>query len=250
MKASRLFACALAFAAMLCLPSVAGAAKYGYYTVTFKGSQTVNWSITGAKTDSCAVYTGNGRNDFKFKGTKRKVLVNSYIGAFYVGGGGTSTGTFYVDTTSNCAVSPGKSYSGETLGCGAMKFKPELEFYVRKGKTWVHSTLGSSNNDDRAYDCAHYLQLTGFDEGQLDVCGPKEDPNGNFYNEALRDYSGQGIFPAAFKLTPKTLLKIRRGRSKTFKVKKTFDCSPGTSTGLVIPAFGSLNYSLTFKRTG
>lgn len=239
-------------AAALALPASAqAAAKFGKYTVTFSGSQTLSWGMSGSATESCGLYSGTGRLDFKFgTTTARKVIVsNGRIGSFNTAAKGTQSGNYYVDTTSQCNPSPGPSYSGPITGCGAKSFKPELNFRATRSSTWIHSLISTQNIDDSNFDCAHFLQLTNYDFGVLDSCGPKEDDRANFYNNAVREIGGEGIFPTKFGFTTKSLLKIKKGKKKTFRGRAKFDCSPPTTNGQSVTLRGETKYSLTFKRT-
>lgn len=251
MKPSRLLVILIACALALAVPPVAGAASYGYFSVTFSGKQSVLWSISGGKTDVCGAYSGTGRTDFKFGSTtRRKVYVSkSTMWSFFTKASGTQSGTYHVDT-SGCLPPPGPSYSGPTSGCGPIAFKPELNFNIQRSGTWIHSLTATRDIDDRNFDCAHYLQLTSYDDGVLNSCGPIENVNRNFENNAIREMGSEGIFPTKFSFTPRALLKIKKGRKKTFTAKKSFKCLPTSTTGLPVQLSGSTKYTLTFKRTG
>lgn len=237
--------------ASLCAASTAGAASYGKFSVTSSGKQSLTWTIAGGKTGVCAAYSGNGKLDFKIKSkTTRNVNVSkgSNIGAIGLSFTGTQSGSFFVDGVTNCPLNEqSKSYPGPITGCGPIAFPTELWFERKGSSTWTASHISTRDYDDRNYDCAHYLQLGGFDAGALDVCGPKEDYT--IFNSAIGEIGGEGLFPLKFGFSQSKLLKIKKGKKKTYTASKNFDCLPTTMNGMPIRITGSTKLSLTFKRT-
>lgn len=244
---SRLALAILALA--LALPSGAQAATSGTFKLSTSISEDLRWSVP-AQTVECGTYIGSGRTTFSFKSKKaKKILVNSgMIGSpGYIPGGGPQSGSMSVLATTDCMNA--KDLVQPTSGCGPMSFAPEFSFKHKGSSSYLTSRIGTSGYDDRNYDCAYFGQLSTFAEGGgLDDCGLKEDGMREIYNEALRAIGAEGITSVKFPFSPKSLLKIKKGKKKRFTKNLVIHCEPVTERGFKVVFDGTLKASLTFKR--
>lgn len=237
--------CAAALALALASTASASAASSGVFKVTASGKQSLSWSLNGTR-GSCEIQTGvgSGSTDISFKSAKAGfVTVNKsgLIGSVTSAAKGDRTGSF-VETHSQC---PGfeqvPPYTQDASGCGALKFDVRMDFATKKGLTWVTGPAQPLP----AGSCPNYTdQLFSTD---LTACG---DSNTQYKRSWGLAYGGAGLFASKWNVSPKTLLKVKKGKKKTITGKTTVDCKPASSYSNPISLTGKLTYSLVFKRTG
>lgn len=248
MRPLKILAITLLIIAAPATTAIAEALPFGYFKVSTSINQDLSWSVPG-QTVGCGTYVGAGRTTFSFKSKKpTKILVNSTtIGEpGYIKGGGPQSGTMNVYAVPNC--NHAADLVQPVSGCGTMSFTPGFSFKGKGKSTYLVSRTGTSDYDDRNFDCAFYAQISSFEEGTIDQCGLKEDGNLEIYNEALRSIGAEGITSAKFPFNAKKLLKIKKGKSKTYVKRLTIKCRATTMTGFFVDFDGKLKASLTFKR--
>jgi hypothetical protein len=240
---------ALVATVALAAPTFAAEPKYGVFKVSINVNEDLTWSVP-SQTIECGTYVGAGRTSFAFKSkkaTKINVSSTGVIGApGDVPGGGLQNGSMSEFAIPNC--NHAADLIKPTSGCGKMSFTPEFSFNQKGSSTFLKSITPTNGYDDKNFDCAHYLQFSGFMDGTVDSCGLKEDANLEIYNNALRDIGGEGITSAKLPFTAKALLKIKKGKKKTYTKKLTIRCQPATETGFSVIFDGKLKAAATFKR--
>lgn len=246
MKLRYLIAC---LALTLALPASADAYSYGNFKVSLNISEDLAWSVP-SQTIECGTYIGAGRTSFSFKSKKAsKVIVNSsVVGSLgQIKGGGLQSGSMAVYKANDSCITA-KDLVQPTSGCGKMSFAPEFSFKNKGGSTYLTSLTGTGDYDDKNFDCAYFQQISGFPEGGINSCGLKEDPIREIHNQALRDIGAEGITSVKYPFTPKSLLKIKKGKKKTFAKNFSVKCSALTERGFSVVFDGKVKSSLTFKR--
>lgn len=237
-------------ATLFAAPAAAKLPGFGSFKLSTSISEDLAWSVP-AQTVECGTYLGSGRTNFAFKSKKaRKITVNSStIGSpGYIKGGGLQNGTLSVFALPSCMNA--RDLIQPVSGCGTMSFSPEFSFRPKGRSTYLTSLTGTNAYDDHNFDCAFYGQLSSFPEGGIDSCGVKEDGLREIYNQALRDIGGEGITSVKFPFSAKTLLKIKKGKSKTYKKQFAIKCTVATERGFNVVFDGKLKATVTFKRVG
>lgn len=221
---------------------------YGYFKVSTNIKQDLSWAVP-AQTIECSTYIGAGRTNFSFKSRKAtKIIVNSStIGApGLISGGGPQSGSMSSLAIPNC--NNARDLVLPVSGCGTMSFTPEFVFKQKGSSTYLTSLTATRDFDDHNYDCAIYGQLSSFAEGAIDSCGVKEDGLREIYNQALRDIGAEGITSVKFPFTAKKLLKIKKGKKKSYKRQVRIKCTVPTERGFNVAFDGTVTAALTFKR--
>lgn len=237
-------------ALVLAVPAASQAASSGKFKVSVNVTEDLAWSVPAQQIE-CGIYSGSGRTTFSFKSKKpRKVTVSRHIvgSPGYIVGGGPQTGTMSALAVGSPECASARDDIKPVSGCGTMSFRPEFNFWVSGRATFLRSLTGTSDYDDRNFDCAIWMQFSSFAEGAVESCGVKEDPIREIYSQALRDIGSEGITSIKFPFTPKTLLKIKKRKKKTFKKNLTIKCEPVTERGFRVVFDGSVKASVTFQR--
>ena len=80
----------------------------------------------------------------------------------------------------------------------------------------------------------------------LSQCGDGTD----LYRRSWGVSGAAGLLASKFSISIRTLLKTRKGKSKSITGKAVVDCSPLSTYTAPRPIKAELKYTLTFKRTG
>lgn len=237
-------------AAILCMLAMSAnaQAKSGVFKVSVTGNQTYSWSIDGTS-GSCEIQrgAGSGTNNFSFKSPKATPFFIStsggMMGSLNATAKGTRTGAFSVTNAAPCpGYEPGLPFFEDASGCGDFKYNLRMDFKQKGAFQYVTgpgltyppgacpSPIGSS-----------FLFSTDFS-----ACG---DSLTTQYKRSHGVSGSTGLLASKISPSIKTLLKTKKGKSKSISGKASVDCKQPSSYSSPVNIRAELKYTLTIKRS-
>ncbi len=247
MRSHRLFIPLVALTFALLLTATAQA-KSGSFKVSVSGTQNYSWSLDGTR-GSCEIQrgTGSGTNKFSFKSPKSTpffVSTSSGItGSLTATARGNRTGSYSVTTATPCpGFEPGPPFIDDATGCGAYKYNLRMDF---KQKGAFQYVTGPSQTYPPGA-CPSPIESSILLSTDLAQCG---DVLGALHKRSWGVSGAAGLLASKISPSVKTLLKTKKGKSKSITGKAAVECKPASTFSSPVTIRADLKYTLTFKRT-
>lgn len=248
MRTHRLLIPLVAIACTLAMSATAQAAKSGTFKVSVSGTQSYSWSVDGT-TGSCEIQrgAGSGTNKFSFKSPKSTPFFIStssgLMGSLNATAKGNRTGSFSVTTAAPCpGFEPGLPFFADASGCGDYKYNLRMDFKQKGASQYV--TGPSLTYPPGA--CPSPIESSILQSTDLAECG---DILGTQHKRSWGADDGTGLLASKISPSIKTLLKTKKGKSKSITGKAAVDCKPASTYSSPVNIRAELKYTLTFKRT-
>jgi hypothetical protein len=247
MKTHRLLIPAAAICCAL-LMATAAQAKSGTFKVSLSGTQSYSWSLDGT-TPSCEVKrgAGSGTNKFSFKSAKAAPLFIStssgITGSINATAKGNRTGTWGITTVTPCpGYEPGLPFIDDASGCGDFKYNLRMDFKQKGAAQYV---TGPSQTYPPGR-CPSPVDSSLLFSSELPECGDATEQHKRSYGVS----GAAGLLASKLSVSMKSLLKTKKGKSKSITGKSSVDCKPAsTNYSNPVAIRAELKYTLTFKRT-
>jgi hypothetical protein len=242
MLASALRALVLAAFASVGVASTAHAALY---QVSIKGTQSLQWSVNGT-TGDCEVRQGTGSGKVEFSFASKSPGYITLPGASAQGSiTGQATGKIdgsFADTVATpCpGQTPADATTDPTSDCGATKFGLRADLTLKGHDLYVTGT--SMPPASTGGDCPFYVGSTFVGA----TPGPKCGDGSQMWQRSWGVSSAGGAGLLASKLP---LGKLKKPTT-TLTKRQTVSCTLDSQYSGGIKISGTLQYTLTFKRSG
>lgn len=223
-------------------------AKSGSFKVSVSGTQNYTWSLDGTS-GSCEIQrgAGSGTNKFSFKSPKSAPFFIStssgIVGSLNATAKGNRSGAFSVTTATPCpGFEPGPPFFDDASGCGDYKYKLRMDFKQKGAFQYV--TGPAQTNPPGA--CPSPYASPFMLSTDLKECG---DILGTQHKRSFGISGAPGLLASKISPSIKTLLKTKKGKSKSITGKAAVECKPASTYSSPVTIRADLKYTLTFKRT-
>jgi hypothetical protein len=240
----------VAISSALVFAATAGAASSGVFKVSASGKQELTWSLDGTR-GACEIRRGAGSGNVKFS-FKTPNAASLYVsksggitGSINLKATGTRAGSFGETTVTPCSgFEPSAPFTEDASDCGATAFAPRMDFKTKGAFTWITAPSSIATGGP---SCPFYVDSSLLLSSDLKACGDSDTQYKRSWGVSAA--AGEGLFASKISPSMKTLLKIKKGKSKTITGKASVDCKPASTYSSPVVIKGSLKYSLKFKRT-
>lgn len=248
MRTHRLLVPLIALVCVLLMTATAQAAKSGTFKVSVSGTQSYSWSLDGT-TGSCEIQrgAGSGTNKFSFKSPKSTPFfistASGMMGSLNATAKGTRTGSFSVTTAAPCpGFEPGLPFFDDASGCGDYTYKLRMDF-KQKGASQYVTGPAQTNPPGR---CPSPIDSPFLLSTDLAECG---DILGTQHKRSWGVTGAAGLLASKISPSIKTLLKTKKGKTKSITGKASVDCKPASTYSSPVNIRAELKYTLKFKRS-
>lgn len=247
MRTHRLLLPLALFASMFLMTATAQA-KSGLFKVSVSGTQNYSWSLDGTRGD-CEIQrgAGSGTNKFSFKSPKSTPFfistANGIMGSLNATAKGNRTGSFSVTNAAPCpGFEPGLPFFDDVSGCGDYKYNLRMDFKKKGAFQYVTGPTLTYP----AGRCPSPIGSSILLSTDLAECG---DILGTLYKRSWGVADGTGLLASKISPSIKTLLKTKKGKSKSITGKAAVECKPASTYSSPVNIRAELKYTLTFKRS-
>jgi hypothetical protein len=232
------------------LPQIAGAATF---RTTVSGKQELTWKLDGT-TGNCEIRHGVGQGvvSFKFKSSKPAVIgVNAgrVDGSIPSVASGTVSGSFTDTVQTPCpGFEPMDPFTESAGGCGATHYGIRVDLSRHGAFVYVvgpEVPLGPVSIAQSGGDCPFPNGGSSFStSGDRTACGDGQQ----VWQRSWGVGGPTGLFASRMHITQKSLLRVKRGKTKQLTGRKDVDCTTDSQYSGGIKMTGKLTYTLSIKR--